>query len=59
MPAFEPFFLDRTSILTPPGLQHQVRQAARHAGQTASEFVRSAIRDGLRTVAAKQPAAGD
>ena len=56
MPACEPFFVDRISILTPPGFQDQVREAARQEGQTASEFIRSAIRDKLRTV--EQPEAG-
>ena len=59
MPASEPFFVDRISILAPSGFQDQVREAARHEGQTASEFIRSAIRDRLRAVATKQPAAGD
>ncbi len=59
MPASTPFFVDRISILTPPGFQDVVRQAARQEGQTASEFIRSAIRDRLRVVAVEQPAAGD
>ena len=58
MPASEPFFVDRISILAPSGFQDQVRDAARQEGQTASEFIRSAIRDRLRVVAAEQPMAG-
>ncbi len=50
MPASEPFFVDRISILAPSGFQDQVRDAARQEGQTTSEFIRSAIRDKLRTV---------
>ena len=41
MPASEPFFVDRISILAPSGFQDQVRDAARQEGQTASEFIRS------------------
>ncbi len=59
MPASELFFVGRISILTPPGLQDQVCHAARQEGQTASEFIRSVIRDRLRVVADEQPAAGD
>ena len=55
MPASEPFFVDRISILVPSGFQDQVREAARQEGQMASEFIRSAILDRLRVVAAEQP----
>ncbi len=57
MPATEPLFVDRISILTPPGFQDQIRDAARQEGQSLSEFIRSAVRDKLRTV--EQPVAGD
>ena len=57
MPTSEPFFVDRISILRPSGFQDTVRQAASQEGQTASEFIRSAIRDRLRVVTAEQPAA--
>ncbi len=57
MPATEPLFVDRISILTPPGFQDQIRDAARQEGQSLSEFIRSAVCDKLRTV--EQPVAGD
>ncbi len=57
MPASEPLFVDRISILTPPGFQARVRDAARQEGQTVSEFVRSAIRDRLPVAAPEQVSA--
>ena len=53
----EPLFTEQINIAAPPGFQDAVRQAARQEGQTASEFIRSAIRDKQRTV--EQPAASD
>ena len=55
----EPLFREQINIATPPGFHDAVRQAARQEGQTASEFIRSAVRDKLRAVAAEQSAAGD
>ena len=51
----EPLFTEQINIAAPPGFQAKVREAARQEGQTASEFIRSAIRDKLRTV--EQPVA--
>ena len=56
MPASQRFFVDRISILTPAGFQAQFRETARQEDQTASEFIRQAVRDRLR--AAEQAEAG-
>ena len=53
----EPIFPEFIQLKAPEGTREAVREAAREEGQTASEFIRSAIRDKLRTV--EQPAAGD
>ena len=53
----EPLFIEPLKLMVPPGFRDAVHEAAREQGQTASEFIRSAIRDKLRTV--EQPAAGD
>ena len=58
MPATEPIFVEQIHVLAPSGFQDQVRQAARQEGQTASEFIRSAVRDRMNTIATEQPAAG-
>ena len=55
----EPLFIEQLSLMVPTGFQDAVREAAHQQGQTASEFIRSAIRDRLRSVAAEQPSAGD
>ena len=55
----EPLFVEQLTIMAPPGFREEIREAARHEGKTSSEFVRQAVRDRLRTVAAEQPAAGD
>ncbi len=55
----EPLFIEQIRLMAPPGFQGQVREAAREAGQTLSEFIRGAICDRLRVVASEQPAAGD
>ncbi len=49
-------FPQKVHLSVPESLREQVHDAARQEGQTASEFIRSAIRDRLRTV--EQPAAG-
>ncbi len=56
MPATEPIFIEQVHLMAPSGFQDKAREAARQEGQTASEFVRQAIRDRLRVVAAEQPA---
>lgn len=50
MPATEPVFVERIHVLGPPGSQAATRDAARREGKTASEFIRSAVRDRLRQV---------
>ncbi len=55
----EPLFTGQINLMAAPGFHDAVRQAARQEGQTASEFIRSAIRDRLRAVATEQPVAGD
>ena len=55
----EPLFTEQINFYTPPGFPAKVREAARREGQTASEFIRSAVRDKLRAVAPEPPAAGD
>ncbi len=44
MPATEPLFIERIHVLGPPGFHAAVKKAAREEGQTASEFIRQAIR---------------
>ncbi len=55
----EPLFIEPLKLMVPPGFRDAIHEAARKQGQTLSEFIRSAVRDKLRTVAAEQPAAGD
>ena len=50
------YFPELIQLKAPEGTQEAIREAAREEGQTSSEFVRSAIRDKLRTV--EQPEAG-
>ncbi len=59
MPAAEPFFVERIFVTAPAGFRDRVRDAAHQEGQTASEFIRSAVRDKLRSVETVQPEAGD
>ncbi len=51
MPATEPLFVDRVSILLPPGFQDRLRDTARQEGQSVSEFIRAAVRDRMSAVA--------
>ena len=53
----EPLFTEQINFNTPAGFPAKVREAARQEGQTTSEFIRSAIRDRLRTVAPEQASA--
>ena len=57
----EPLFTEQINLMAPPGLQAEFREAASNEGQTASEFIRQAIRAQLRRTEAAQvqPAAGD
>ena len=57
----EPLFTEQINVMAPPGLQAAIRDAARSEGQTASEFIRSAIRSQLKRLddSQVQPAAGD
>ena len=55
----EPTFPRKVHLSVPESLHEELHDAARHEGQTASEFIRSAIRDRLRAVATEQPVAGD
>ena len=55
----EPLFIEPLKLMVPIGFRDVVHGAARQEGQSASKFVRSAIRGRLRTVAAEQPAAGN
>ena len=48
----EPLFVEQLNINCPPGFNDAVRVAARQEGQTASEFIRSAVRDKLKAVQA-------
>ena len=50
-------FPELIQLKAPEGTQEAIRDAARQEGQTSSEFIRQAVRDRLRTVAAEQPAA--
>ena len=53
------YFPEPIQTKAPEGTQDAVREAARQEGQSSSEFIRQAVRDRLRAVAAEQPAAGD
>ena len=57
----EPLFVEQIHVMAPPGFHAAVKEAARNEGQTASEFIRQAIRAQLRNSEARQvqPAAGD
>ena len=56
----ESLFVEQLTVMTPPGFRDAVRDAAIREGQTASEFIRSAIRAQLRrTGQVEQAAAGD
>ncbi len=54
-------FKQKIHLAVPEVLHGQVKEAARSEGQTASEFIRQAIRAQLRRTDAvqTQPAAGD
>ena len=54
-----PLFAEQLNLMIPPRFRETVQAAAQQQGQSVSEFIRSAIRDRLRTVAAEQPMAGD
>ena len=43
----DPLFTDEIHFRAPDGLFDQVREVARDNGQTASEYIRGAIRDRL------------
>ncbi len=49
----EPLFVERIHVLGPPGFHAAVKEAARSEGQTASEFIRQAIRAQLRNSKAR------
>ncbi len=56
----EPLFVDQIHLMAPPGFHDAVKAAARNEGQTASEFIRQAIRVQLRRVDSElQPAVGN
>ncbi len=57
----EPLFVDQIHLMALPGFHAAVKEAARREGQTASEFIRQAIRAQLKRAEASQaqPAAGD
>ncbi len=52
----EPLFVERIHVLGPHGFHAAVKEAARSEGQTASEFIRQAIRAQLRRNETTQPA---
>ncbi len=57
----EPLFTQQVHFYAPEGLLDRVRDAARDNGQTASEFMRGAIRDRLATdevASIQEPASG-
>ncbi len=56
----EPLFVEQIHVMAPPGFHAAVKEAARSEGQTASEFIRSAIRFQLKRLddSQAQPAAG-
>ena len=53
----EPLFVEPLKLMVPSGFRDEVHEAAHQQGQTASEFIRSAIRNRLRAVATEQPVA--
>ena len=53
----EPFFIEPLKVMVPTGFRDAIHEAARRQGQTASEFVRSAIRDRLPVAAPEQASA--
>ena len=53
----ETLFTEQIHLFAPPGFLATVKAAAREEGQTASEYIRQAIRAQLRR--ADQMAAGD
>ncbi len=55
----EPLFVEQVHIMAPPGFQEAVREAARREGQTASEFIRQAVKAQIRRTEAEPVAAGD
>jgi metal-responsive CopG/Arc/MetJ family transcriptional regulator len=55
----EPIFPDYIQLKAPEGMLAAVKDAAREEGQTASEFIRVAIRAQLRRVEPEHVAAGD
>ena len=55
----EPLFIEPLKVMLPIGFRDAIHDAARQKGQTASEFVRAAIRDRLPTVAPEPQAAGN
>ena len=58
----EALFTEQIHLFAPPGMLDTVKAAAKEEGQTASEFIRQAIRDQLRRtgqVDAAHAAAGD
>ncbi len=55
----EPLFAEQINLAVPPGFPTRVREAARQEGQTASKFIRQAIRAQLRRSEPEQVAAGD
>ncbi len=59
MPIMEPIYVEQIHVMAPAGFQAKVREVARQEGQTLSEFIRSAVRDKLRIVAAEQSPAAD
>ena len=55
----DPLFVDQIHLMAPPGFHAAVKEAARSEGQTASEFIRQAIRVQLKRTDSAQPTAGD
>ena len=53
----EAVFTEQIHLFAPPGLLDTVKAAAKEEGQTASEFIRQAIRTQLRRTRAEQAAA--
>ncbi len=52
----EPLFVEQLTVMAPPGFRDAVRDAARQEGQTASEYIRQAIRAQLQRNETTQPA---
>jgi hypothetical protein len=46
----EPLFVEQIHLMAPSGFQDAVREAARREGQTASEFIRQAVKTQIRRV---------